>query len=60
MITKKTYPELKQKDYRGEKVAVVTKTTTEYRLFGILLYKKVLVTPAMYGYEHWDEFIYKF
>lgn len=59
MITKKTYPEFKEKDYNGEKAAVPTKTITEYRIFGILLYKKELLTPAFYGYNYWDEFTVK-
>ena len=37
--------------FSGGKVAG---TKVEYRLFGILLYKKVLYTPMWYGIEHYD------
>ena len=46
MMTRTTSP-----IFSGGKVAG---TKVEYRLFGILLYKKVLYTPMWYGIEHYD------
>lgn len=31
-------------------------TKVEYRLFGILLYKKLFYNPSKYGLECWDNY----
>lgn len=57
MITKKTYPII------GQAVDIthrtVTGTITEYRIFGLLLYRKQLIMPNNYiGGEHF--YTYRF
>ena len=49
MITKRVYPE-----FVGDKVV---KMIAEYRLFGILLCKKIWMTPFFYGKKEWDGWI---
>lgn len=50
MITKKTTPIIEQ--VNGYSAVVGTKV--EYRLFGILLYRKVLYLPNKYGVKEYD------
>ncbi len=34
-------------------------TRVEYRLFGILFYKKQLFTPACYGIKSWENYQFR-
>lgn len=52
MIKKLTAPILEQLNDDGDMVVVGTKV--EYRLLGILLYKKELYTPQKYGVYSYD------
>jgi len=46
MLTKKITPIITGKGVVG--------TTVDYRLFGILLYRKTLLTPANWGYYEYE------
>ena len=46
MITKKTFPVGEVQIVRGEKVFDIKKMVAEYRIFGILLLRKELITPS--------------
>lgn len=37
----------------------VVGTLIEYRLFGILLYKKQLFTPKYYGIKSWEDYQFR-
>jgi len=55
MITKMTTPLLTDK--KGIQKQNVIGTQTDYRFFGILFYRKTLLTPEKYGitgYEHFQ------
>jgi len=55
MITKKTTPILSEK--KGTQKQNVVGTKSDYRFFGILFYRKTLLTPEKYGitgYEHFQ------
>lgn len=55
MITKTTEPIISgYANLAGNNVVIGTKV--EYRLFGILLYKKILYTPNKYGLKCWDHY----
>lgn len=55
MLTKTTDPIMSDcTNLAGNNAVIGTKV--EYRLFGILLYKKILHTPNKYGVVHWDHY----
>lgn len=61
MFTKTTTPILKDNDGSSRAQAqdwqlAVIGTKVEYRFFGILLYKKVLYSPAKYGLVNYEFF----
>jgi hypothetical protein len=56
MITKKTYPVGTVQEKKGERFMRVEKTIAEYRILGILFYKKEIVSPHLLGVEYWDEY----
>lgn len=53
MLTKMIEPILSANAAQASGSTVIG-TKVEYRLFGILLYKKVLYTPNKYGLTYWD------
>lgn len=58
MITKKIYPIGTVQEKKGEKFMGIEKTIAEYRIFGILLYKKEIVSPRLSGADCWDGFYF--
>lgn len=40
-------------------IETVAGTLVEYRLFGVLLYKKQLFTPACYGIKSWEDYQFR-
>ena len=54
MITKTTFPILS-----GTARNRVIGTRAEYRLFGLLIYRKTIYLPSYYGLESWDEYPYR-
>jgi len=70
MITKKTYPVVgKIAPYSSSHAysteakylrAFISKMVTEYRIFGILLYKKELINPDYEGYADCELFTTNF
>ncbi|MCM1031829.1 MAG: hypothetical protein NC410_10380 [Oscillibacter sp.] len=63
MLTKTITPILRKKPVlKGDNtiyVETIVGTLVEYRLFGILLYKKRLFTPAYYGMTNWDDYQFR-
>ena len=64
MITKKIYPvgnirEVAEGDKKVNHMNIV-KMIAEYRLFGILLYKKELINPSFFKAEYYEDFIVRF
>ncbi|MHC1780035.1 MAG: hypothetical protein AB9922_07335 [Bacteroidales bacterium] len=55
MLTKKTTPTISS-DSSGK----ITKMIIEYRLFGLLIYRKELFTPFYYGVKEYDGFTTRF
>jgi hypothetical protein len=65
MITVKKYPVMEDRSsasasQQKEDVVQVKKMVAEYRLFGILLLRKELITPANFGVKYYDNFIPRF
>jgi|GEM_PF-6146582 len=65
MITVKTYPVMRDRTHESAEqqrndVELIKKMVAEYRLFGILLLRKELITPANFGVKYYDNFIIKF
>lgn len=56
MITKKTCPVGVVKEDKGERFMKIDKVITEYRVFGILLYRKEVVSPRYFAADYWDGF----
>jgi hypothetical protein len=54
MLKKTTTPIVEK--FKGDGDLIVTGTKVEYRLFGILLYQKVLYMPAKYGMYHFENY----
>lgn len=54
MISKRTIPIIEK--VNGFDVPIVVGTKVEYRIFGILLYKKILLLPIYYGFRDWFDF----
>lgn len=54
MITKITTPIVKKFNGNGDLEVVGTKV--EYRLLGILLYRKILYLPQHYGVSNYDDY----
>jgi hypothetical protein len=59
MLRKETKSEGVIGEQYGKPFMRVTKMITEYRLFGILLYRKTLYTPSNLA-EGWDGFMVDF
>jgi hypothetical protein len=55
MITKTITP-----DYSVESSPQVGKMVIEYRIFRLLVYRKVLYTPFYFGFKEYDGFISHF
>ncbi len=60
MITKKIIPIGNIYERDGKKVMKVVKMIAEYRLFGILLYRKELLYPTSFGADYFDDFTVQF
>ena len=54
MITKTTTPLIS--DWKDPQIIG---TRTEYRVFGLLIYRKILYLPNNYGIDSWDEYPYR-
>jgi hypothetical protein len=54
MIKKRVYPVIEGHD---EGAAIVTETVAEYRIFGILIYKKTIEMPQKYGFRYYSEYL---
>lgn len=54
MIKKTTTPIVEKLNGNGDLTVMGTKV--EYRLFGILLYSKLLYLPAKYGIRYYDDY----
>ncbi len=54
MIKKVTIPIIEEID--GYAVPIVVGTKVEYRIFGILLYRKTFFLPVRYGVNNWDDY----
>jgi len=59
MLTKKIYPVGKVKMQNGEEIFVIEKTVAEYRVFGILILRKEIVSPCAYS-KYSTEFFTQF
>ena len=55
MITKTTTPIILSEGGKQR----VTGTRIEYRVFGLLIYRKILYLPNKYGIDSWDEYPYR-
>jgi hypothetical protein len=67
MITKKIYPvianakrEFNPQELDLETQAIIENMIIEYRVFGILVYKKILETPAKHGFYAYANFYASF
>ena len=56
MIKKKTYPVGLVEEKDGILFMRISKMITDYRFWGILFYRKELVSPHVYRAEAWDGF----
>lgn len=52
MITKKTFPIGTIEIRDNQQIYVVKKTVSEYRIFGILILRKEIVSPNAYARYH--------
>ena len=52
MMTKKTEPIIGNEEGTGN--SIVIGTQVEYRLFGILLYKKTVLSPEAFGIKEYN------
>lgn len=65
MITVKKFPVMEENagasaSQQSKDVVFIKKMVAEYRIFGILLLRKELITPANYGVKYYDNFIINF
>ncbi len=61
MITRTTTPYFgKAIQEHGHDVYPVTEMRVECRLFGILLYRKILLTPHYFGHKNVDGWVFNF
>ena len=56
MIKKTIYPVGEMQDESGKRIMKVDKTISECRVFGILLYKKEVISPHQMGADYWECF----
>lgn len=54
MIKKVTVPIIEK--INGYANPIVVGTKVEYRIWGILLYRKTFLQPIHYGVERWDDY----
>lgn len=63
MLTKTITPIIRKNPVSGGENTLYTETVigtiVKYRLFGILLYKKQLFTPAYYGIKSWEDYQFR-